>query len=480
MILKFKNYNLSKEVLKAIDRLNYTSPTPVQQKVIPLALKGRDIVVKSQTGSGKTASFAIPICDKVDWDENKAQALVITPTRELAIQVREEFFNIGRFKRLKVSEVYGQFSFRRQQKELKQKTHIVVGTPGRLIDHIERKTIDLSMIKYLVIDEADEMLNMGFIEQIEAIIQNLPKNRITMLLSATIPKDIKNLCKSYMKNYEQIEIEAQNLTVDKITQERYSVEENDKFEFLKDILVVENPDRCMIFCNTKKMVDELCDNLYPWIKSCSKIHGGMEQQDRSLVMNDFRKGKFRHLICTDVAARGIDIEGITHVINYDTPEDKEDYVHRIGRTARASKSGKSITFVTENDIKFIDIIQKYIDKEIEAKQHPDKLTVDERRDDFNTKINTKLNIGPLKSEKVSEGIMKLHINAGKKTKMRPVDIVGTLCNIDGMTAADIGIINIIDVSTFVEILNGKGEMIYNALQGRPIKGRIRKVSKCEQ
>jgi superfamily II DNA/RNA helicase len=228
------------------------------------------------------------------------------------------------------------------------------------------------------------------------------------------------------------------------------------------------------------MVDELCDNLYPWIKSCSKIHGGMEQQDRSLVMNDFRKGKFRHLICTDVAARGIDIEGITHVINYDTPEDKEDYVHRIGRTARASKSGKSITFVTENDIKFIDIIQKYIDKEIEAKQHPDKLTVDERRDDFNTKINTKLNIGPLKSEKVSEGIMKLHINAGKKTKMRPVDIVGTLCNIDGMTAADIGIINIIDVSTFVEILNGKGEMIYNALQGRPIKGRIRKVSKCEQ
>lgn len=480
MKLKFNDYNLSDEILEAIDRLNYTSPTEVQQKVIPIALKGKDVVVKSQTGSGKTASFAIPICDKVDWDENKPQALVVTPTRELAIQVREEFFNIGRFKRLKVSEVYGQFSFRRQEKELKQKTHIVVGTPGRLIDHMERGTIDLSMIKYLVIDEADEMLNMGFIEQIEAIIEKLPKNRVTMLLSATIPKDIQNLCKSYMKDYEQIEIATQNLTVDKIDQERYFVNEGNKFEFLKDILVVENPDRCMIFCNTKKMVDELCDNLYPWIKSCSKIHGGMEQQDRSSVMNDFRKGKFRHLIATDVAARGIDIDGITHVINYDTPEDKEDYVHRIGRTARASKSGKSITFVTKNEMKFIDVIQKYISKEIELKQHPDKLTVDEMIADFDEKNSTKLDMGPLKGEKVSEGIMKLHINAGKKTKMRAVDVVGTLCNVDGMTAGDIGIINIIDVSTFVEILNGKGEMVYNALQGRPIKGRVRRVSKCDE
>lgn len=479
MTLDFKNYKLSDEILEAIDRLNYTSPTEVQQKVIPIVLKGHDVVVKSQTGSGKTASFAIPICEKVVWDENKPQALVITPTRELSIQIREEFFNIGRFKRLKVSEVYGQFSFRIQEKELKQKTHIVVGTPGRLLDHIERETIDLSRVKYLVIDEADEMLNLGFIEQIEAIIEKLPKTKITMLLSATMPNDIQNICKSYMKDYEQIEIEAQNLTVDKIDQERYFVDEENKFEFLKNILVVENPDRCIIFCNTKKMVDELYENLSTWVKSCRKIHGGLDQEDRSKVMNDFRSGKFRHLIATDVAARGVDIDNITHVINYDISEDKEDYVHRIGRTGRANKSGKAITFVSTKDIHFLDVLQKYIKKEITPKENPDEFTVGKYIDDFNEKNSTKLDIGHLKSEKISEGIMKLHINAGRKTKMRPVDVVGTLCNIEGITADDIGIINIIDVSTFVEILNGKGEMVYNALQDRPIKGRIRKISKTD-
>lgn len=351
-----------------------------------------------------------------------------------------------------------------------------MGTPGRLLDHIERKTIDLSIIKYLVIDEADEMLTLGFIEQIEAIIKKLPKNKITMLLSATMPDDIQNLCRSYMKAYDQIEIESQNLTVDKIYQERYFVAEENKLEFLKDVLILENPDRCIVFCNTKKMVDELYENLSTWIKSCRKIHGGMDQEDRSKVMNDYRKGKFRHLIATDVAARGIDIDNITHVINYDIPEDKEDYVHRIGRTGRANKSGRAITFVTEKEKNFLDAIQKYIKKEIISKENPDKFTVDKYRDNFNEKNSTKLNLGPLKSEKMGEGIMKLHINAGKKTKMRPVDIVGTLCNIESMTADDIVIINIIDVSTFVEILNGKGEFVYNALQGRPIKGRIRKVS----
>ena len=214
--INFKDYKLSSEILKAIDMLNFKSPTNVQEQVIPVALENKDILVKSQTGSGKTAAFAIPVCELVDWDENKPQALVLTPTRELAIQVKEDIFNIGRFKRIKVSAIYGKSSFAQQEKELKQKTHVVVGTPGRVIDHIEQGTLITENIKYLVIDEADEMLNMGFIEQIEEIISSLPKERVTMLFSATMPEDIDILCKKYMNDPYKIEIEAKTLTVDNI------------------------------------------------------------------------------------------------------------------------------------------------------------------------------------------------------------------------------------------------------------------------
>ena len=475
----FDDYKLSNELLKAISMLNFKSPTKVQEQVIPAVLEQKDIIVKSQTGSGKTAAFAIPICQLIDWNENKPQALVITPTRELAIQVKEDIFNIGRFNRLKVSAVYGKSPFYKQEKELKQKTHVVVGTPGRIIDHIERGTFDTSNIKYLVIDEADEMLNMGFVEQIETIITTLLKERVTILMSATMPADIETLCNKYMKDPLHIEVEEENSTADRIYQERYNVDEIDKIKLLRDIMIVENPDSCMIFCNTKQKVDEVCYELANLKYTCDKIHGGMEQRDRLGVMHDFKKGLFRYLVATDVAARGIDIDNITLVINYDVPQDAESYVHRIGRTGRIDNIGRAITFVTQNENRFLNDIHQYIGKEILLKARPEIDTVNNSKQEFIKKMNTTPEIKETKGAQLSKEIMRLHINAGKKTKMRPVDIVGTLCRIKGMTAEDIGIINVVDVSTFVEILNSKGELVFQELQKTPIKGRLRKVSKAE-
>jgi len=476
---EFNEYKLSSELSKAISMLNFKDFTEVQKKVIPLILAQKDVVVKFQTGSGKTAAFSIPICQLVDWEENKPQALVLTPTRELAIQVKEDIFNIGRFKRLKVAAVYGKSPFYNQEKELKQKTHVVVGTPGRIIDHIESGTFDTSMIKYLVIDEADEMLNMGFVEQIETIISSLSKERVTVLMSATMPSDIEILSVKYMKNPAHIEIEEQDKAADNIYQERYAVNEYDKISLLRDITVVENPDSCMIFCNTKQKVDEVYVKLVNLEYTCRKIHGGMEQCDRLRVMNDFKKGKFRYLVATDVAARGIDIDNITLVVNYDIPEDKESYVHRIGRTGRIGKLGHAITFVTQKENRFLNDIHQYIGKEILLKVNPETEIVDNAKEEFDEKMNTKPEIKETKGSQLSKEIMKLHINAGKKTKMRAVDIVGTLCSIKDMTKEDIGIINIVDISTFVEILNNKGECVFQELQKTPIKGRLRTVSKVD-
>lgn len=477
--VKFSDYHLSNELLKAISMLNFESPTEVQEQVIPAILGQKDIIVKSQTGSGKTAAFAIPICQLVDWEENKPQALVLTPTRELAMQVKEDFFNIGRFKRLKVAAIYGGTSFYNQEKELKQKTHIVVGTPGRIIDHMESGTFDMSNIRYLVIDEADEMLDMGFVEQIETIIASLPEEHMTMLLSATMPISIKALCNKYMKDPIRVEIEEQSKASDRIVQERYNVNEIDKMQLLRDITIVENPDSCIIFCNTKQKVDEVFNMLSDLKYACKKIHGGMEQRDRLIVMNKFKLGHFRYLVATDVAARGIDVDSISLVINYDIPEEGESYVHRIGRTGRVDKLGRAITFVAQNESRFLNDIQQYIGKEILLKERPEVETVNNAKQEFVEKTNTAPEIKETKGAQLSKEIMKIHINAGKKTKMRAVDIVGTLCSIKGMTKEDIGIINIIDISTFVEILNNKGELVYQELQNTPIKGRLRTVSKVD-
>ncbi|MEI4620528.1 DEAD/DEAH box helicase [Bacillus cereus] len=471
----FKEYALSKEIIRALTSLKYENPTEVQGKVIPVALEKKDLVVKSQTGSGKTASFGIPLCEMVKWEENKPQALILTPTRELAVQVKEDITNIGRFKRIKATAVYGKSPFARQKLELKQKTHIVVGTPGRVLDHIEKGTLCLEKLKYLVIDEADEMLNMGFIDQVEAIIDDLPTNRMTMLFSATLPEDVENLSSTYMKSPINIEIKASGITTDKIEHRLLEVREEEKFSLLKDITTVENPDSCIIFCRTQENVDHVFRQLKRSGYPCDKLHGGMIQEDRFAVMNDFKRGKFRYLVATDVAARGIDIENITHVINYDIPLEKENYVHRTGRTGRAGNSGKAITFVTPYEERFLAEIEEYIGFEIQKIEAPSKEGVAKKKAAFEEKINTKPIMKKEKSAGLNKDIMKLYFNGGKKKKIRAVDFVGTIAKIPGVTADDIGIITIQDNVSYVDILNGKGPLVLKVMKNTTIKGKRLKV-----
>ncbi len=472
----FKAYALSETLQKGIQALGFEKPTPVQEQVIPEVLKQHDLIVKSKTGSGKTAAFAIPICEAVDWEENSPQAIVLTPTRELAMQVQDDFFNVGRFKRIKVVALYGKAPFERQQKDLKQKTHVIVGTPGRIIDHLENKTWDTSRIQYLVIDEADEMLRMGFIEQVQTIIEALPKKRVTLLFSATMPKDIEALCSHYMQTPKMIEIQSQQVTTDRVAQSYLEVDEEDKIDCFERIMHHENPESCIIFANTKVQVDDVHEALRKRGYPCMKLHGGMEQRDRQQVIEDFKKGYFRYLVATDVAARGLDVDHVSHVVNYDVPEDKENYVHRIGRTGRAGRTGKAITFVSPKEQYYLKGIQNYIGAGMQKEKAPEAIT-EQVKEAFQQKIKTRIQV---EEKAMHQDIMKLHINAGKKTKMRPVDIVGTLCSLDNMSADDIGIINVLDVSTFVEILNNKGPMVLKALQNKPIKGRLRRVSVADQ
>ncbi len=471
----FKDYTLSNDIIMALDRLEYTQPTEVQSKVIPFALEKMDLVVKSQTGSGKTASYGIPICEAIDWLENKPQALVLTPTRELAVQVKEDFTNIGRFKRIKATAVYGKQPIAIQKTELKQKTHVVVGTPGRMLDHIERGTLVLDKIRYLVIDEADEMLNMGFIEQVESIIKQVPQNRVTMLFSATLPEKVKDLALKYMKTPTDVEIKATGLTTDKIDHSLYVVEEEQKLSVLRNVTIVENPDSCIIFCRTKDRVDTLCEQLINFGYSCDKIHGSMVQDARLEVMNDFKRGDFRYLVATDVAARGIDIDNITHVINYDLPLEKESYVHRTGRTGRAGLQGKAITLVTPFEDRFLSEIEDYIGFKIPNKEAPTEEEASKKKAAFEAKMDLEPALKKAKSEKLNEQIMKLYFNGGKKKKLRAVDFVGTIAKIDGVSAEDIGIITITDTFTYVEILNNKGPIVLKNMKKTTIKGKLLKV-----
>jgi ATP-dependent RNA helicase DeaD len=475
---KFEDYHLSEDIRRALTVLKYDNPTDVQREVIPKALENLDLVVKSQTGSGKTASFAIPICEMMEWEERKPQTLILTPTRELAVQVRDDVTNIGRFKRIKAMAVYGKEPFSKQKEELKQKTHVVVGTPGRTIDHIERGTLELDKIKYLIIDEADEMLNMGFIDEVEAIIKELPENRVTMVFSATLPKDVENLCHRYMKDPIHIEIAATGVTTNTIEHAVIEVKDEEKVSLLKDLTVVENPDSCIIFCRTKENVENVYAELEKANYSCERLHGGLEQEDRFGVMDGFKMGNFRYLVATDVAARGIDIDNVTLIINYDVPMEKESYVHRTGRTGRAGNKGKAITFATPYEEKFVKAIERYIGFEIPKMDVPTQDEVTSGKAAFEEKLSGRRVVRNNKSARINKDITKLHFSGGKKKKLRAVDFVGTISNIPGITAEDIGIITIQDNLTYVDILNGKGSVVLQAMEQTTVKGKKLKVSKA--
>ncbi len=478
--MEFQDLSLSNEITRALDGLGYSSATEVQGKVIPAAMERHDLVVKSQTGSGKTAAFGIPICEMVNWDENKPQALILTPTRELADQVKEDITNIGRFKRIKAAAVYGKSPYAYQKEELKQKCHVVVGTPGRVFDHIERGSLVLDKIEYLVLDEADEMLNMGFIDQVESIINKLPKKRTTMLFSATLPEKIGKLSSKYMNNPKNIEIASTVTLTDQIDHSLIVVREQQKFALLRDVTIVENPDSCIIFCRTKDQVDGVTEQLEKIHYTCDKLHGGMMQEDRFEVMDAFKRGEFRYLVATDVAARGIDIDSITHVINYDIPLENESYVHRVGRTGRAGKRGKAISFVTPNEDKFLEGIEEYIGFEIQQRNAPSKQAVAEAMGAFTEKLERLPELKKNKNELVNKDILKLYFNGGKKKKLRAVDFVGTITNIPGVSAEDIGIIKIQDTVTYIDILNGKGKLVLNEMKTTTVKGKLLKVHKANK
>lgn len=339
--------------------LGYHHPTAIQQEVIPLVLAGKNVVARSRTGTGKTAAFAVPLCEMAVWEENSPRALVLEPSRELAVQVSRELFQIGRKKRLKVPAVFGGFPIDKQMQTLKQKSHIVVGTPGRVMDLVCRGSLQLSGITHLVIDEADLMLDMGFLEEVGEIISLLPENRKILLFSATLEKQVQTLIDNYAADAVFVAQDQEDGPPPSIGQAVYEVTAENKYEMFKRVLMKENPDSCMIFCGTREMVNVLFQKLRRDRIFCGMIHGEMEQKERLKNVDAFGRGGFRYLIATDVAARGIDFENIGLVVNYDFPTGKETYVHRIGRTGRNGKDGRAVSLVSAQEKKMLQKVEEY-------------------------------------------------------------------------------------------------------------------------
>lgn len=366
----FNEIGLSGPLIRAISEMGFEEPTPIQEKTIPLGLEGRDLIGQAQTGTGKTAAFGIPMIEKLPTERDSVRALVVTPTRELAIQVAEELNRIGQFKGVRALPIYGGQDIDRQIRSLKNRPQIVVGTPGRLMDHMRRKTIRLQQVEFVVLDEADEMLSMGFVEDIETILVEVPQDRQTLLFSATMPRSIKDLAQRFMKNPVFIGTEAKEMTVPQIEQIYVEVQENQKFDVLCRMLDIHSPDLAIVFGRTKRRVDELFEALSKRGYSAEGIHGDLTQARRDTVMRHFKEGFTDILVATDVAARGLDISGVTHVYNFDIPQDPEGYVHRIGRTGRAGKAGLAITMVTAREIGHLRLIEQLMKKRIMRKPLP--------------------------------------------------------------------------------------------------------------
>ncbi|WDF83085.1 DEAD/DEAH box helicase [Lacticaseibacillus pabuli] len=355
--MKFAELGLDQDLLAAVERAGFEEATPIQAQTIPLALSGKDVIGQAQTGTGKTVAFGLPLTQKVDTSDPSVQSLVISPTRELAVQTQEELYRLGRDKHTKVQAVYGGADIRRQIKALSNHPQIVVGTPGRLLDHINRHTLKLQNLKMLVLDEADEMLDMGFVEDIESILASAPDNRQNLLFSATMPAPIMKITNKFMNNPITVKIESKELTADTIEQYYVRAKEFEKFDIMTRLFDVQGPELALIFGRTKRRVDELTKGLQARGYNAEGIHGDLSQQKRMQVLRQFKNGELDFLVATDVAARGLDISGVTHVYNYDIPQDPDSYVHRIGRTGRAGKSGISVTFVSPNEMDYLHTIE---------------------------------------------------------------------------------------------------------------------------
>lgn len=369
--MKFSELGLNDELLKAIKRSGFEEATPIQEQTIPLALAGKDVIGQAQTGTGKTAAFALPILQNLDKHNKTIQALIIEPTRELAIQTQEELFRLGRDEKARVQVVYGGADIGRQIRSLKNHVPaILVGTPGRLLDHLKRKTINLEGVNTIVLDEADEMLDMGFIQDIESILSYVKNRSQTLLFSATMPKPILRISEKFMHDPEIVRIKTKELTADLIDQYYVRCKDAEKFNIMCRLIDVESPDLAVIFVRTKRRVDEVTRGLQARGYNAAGIHGDLSQARRISVLKRFRAGKLDILVATDVAARGLDISGVTHVYNYDIPQDPDSYVHRIGRTGRAGQNGSSITFVTPNELGYMRTIEQLTKKKMTPLRPP--------------------------------------------------------------------------------------------------------------
>ena len=462
--MTFEQMNLDQNIIQALHTLGYEQPLPVQEQVIPNILSGTDCIVKSRTGSGKTASFAIPIIQNIEIDERSPQALVLTPTRELALQIQQDFDRIGTFKKIKTLPIFGKQPFKFQKEDLKQRCHVVIGTPGRVLDP--------SKIKYVVLDEADEMLNMNFLDEVQAILKYMPKKHVTCLFSATYPAVIQRMSKKYL--YKPAKVDLTSTNKPNILEEAYHANEEHKELFLLHLLALKKPESCMIFCKTQARVDEVYACLEKNQVSVDKIHGGMMQEERLSHMRRFKKGKVRILVCTDVASRGIDVFKVEMIINYDMPSPVETYTHRIGRSGRVDEQGLAISLVNEYDGIRKEKLEEYLGYNLPFKDEGEVYLSDLDILDLLKESNR---VVVDKSKDLRKGITKIYLNGGKNKKIRPGDIVGAICEIDGVTVDDIGVIQVQDHQSYVDILNDKGKLVLKNL--KTIKGKTLRIQKAK-
>lgn len=522
--LKFEEMNLTKELTMAIADMGFEEATPIQSKAIEVIMEGKDVLGQSQTGTGKTAAFGIPCIEKIDPDNKNLQAIILCPTRELAIQISEEFRKLLKYKdSIKVTPVYGGQPIDRQILALKKGTQIVIGTPGRIMDHMRRRTLKPETVKMAVLDEADEMLDMGFREDIETILSKTPEGRQTILFSATMPKGILDLTRKFQSTPEHVKIAHKELTVPSIDQVYFEVKEKIKLEALCRIIDMQNPKLSIVFCNTKKRVDEVVEQLQGRGYFAEGLHGDLKQTQRDVVMKKFRNGTLEILVATDVAARGIDVDDIDIVFNFDFPQDEEYYVHRIGRTGRAGKSGKAYTFVVGKEIYKLRDIVKYTNSKVVQKKLPTLSDIEEAKTkQYIEKIKAVIEEGHMTKyiniaeEMITEdysaidiaaALLKMHlydadseeidiepeynnsnksrkkeysdddrdmtrifINIGKKDKVRANDIVGALAGESGIPGKVIGAIDIFDNFTFVDVPKQYVKDIITGMKNKKLKG----------
>ena len=402
-LVKFRDLGLSEMMLNSLRKKGFEEPTPIQAKTIPFLLANKkDLIGKAQTGTGKTAAFGIPIIENIVPDSKKIQAIILAPTRELAIQVAEELSSFAEEQKTRIIAVYGGQPIERQISRLQRGVDIVVGTPGRILDHLERRTLDISKVSYIVLDEADEMLNMGFIDDIETILKAAPKQRRTVLFSATMPSHIERLAKQYMGEYEVISVASENIGKANIQQIYFEVPQSDKFEALFRIIDVEESFYGLVFCRTKLDADEIAHKLANRGCRAEAIHGDLSQGQREKVLQKFKAKKITVLVATDVAARGIDVDNLTHVINYALPQDPESYVHRIGRTGRAGKTGIAVTLITPSEYRKLVAIQKMSNSTITKQKVPNVAEVIES-----------------KKQRIKNAMIEI-ISAGKFSDLEPI------------------------------------------------------------